>query len=296
MTIYAQQSWLPRGMFVTQARSSKTIIITGGTDGIGRALADRYLALGDTVVVIGRSAAKGRNILDMAEPLPGTAHFIQADLASTTESERVAEQILARFPVVDALVFCARYYRSVRATSPEGLEENFSLFYLSRYILGYRLVPALKRSRDPIVINVAGPGAPLDLIQWDNLQLTEKYNGNTALGQGGKLNDLLAVSFVADPATAGIRYLLVHPGVTATSFSGDYAPSIVPHIEAMKQGGKSITESAAPIITNIDDALFTGLRALVEGQDIDVSGRNFDGDAAARLHAVTNEFLNYHTR
>lgn len=270
----------------------KVLVITGGTDGIGRALAHHYLALGDTVVVVGRSVDKGKHLLQAADGLPGRAQFIQADLASTAVTTRVADQILDRFPVVDALVFCARYYRSARTLAPEGFEENFSLFYLSRYLLGRRLVPALRNSTDPIVVNVAGPGAPLDLIQWENLQLVENYHGNTALGQGGKLNDLLAVSFVADPSTAGIRYLLVHPGVTATSFSGDYAPSIVPRIEAMKQGGIPIAESAAPIIANIDEASFTGLRALVEGRDITVTGNGFDEAAAARLRKITEELLN----
>ncbi|MFE3906900.1 SDR family NAD(P)-dependent oxidoreductase [Streptomyces sp. NPDC059153] len=77
-----------------------TIVITGGTDGMGRALARTYLDRGDTVVIVGRDPAK-------AATLP-QAHFIPADLSLVAENRRVTEEINDRYPAVHALVLCAR--------------------------------------------------------------------------------------------------------------------------------------------------------------------------------------------
>lgn len=98
-------------------------------------------------------------------------------------------------------MLCARYHRSTRAETPDGFEATFALFYLSRYLLSYRLLPLLERSDRPVIANVAGPGGTRP-IQWNDLQLTRGYLGVAALGHGGRLNDLLAVAFASKHHTA----------------------------------------------------------------------------------------------
>lgn len=163
----------------------KTVVITGGTDGIGKALAALRLQRGDTVVVIGRSAEKGQAFLGAARELGAgeRAFFVRADLSLTAESSRAVAEITARFPVVDTLVLCARHYRTERVETAEGFEENFALFYLSRYLLGHGLAASLEKADNPVVVNVAGPGASLSVVNWDDLELRRGYHGGTALGQ-----------------------------------------------------------------------------------------------------------------
>ncbi|MDT0347620.1 SDR family NAD(P)-dependent oxidoreductase [Streptomyces litchfieldiae] len=123
----------------------KTLVITGGTDGIGRELARTHLTRGDTVVVIGRDPAKAATLPDA----PGRAHFIPADLALLAENRRVLDHLAAQFPVVDALVLCARHYRWRRTETAEGLEENLALFYLSRHLFSHGLAGQLRRAPRP---------------------------------------------------------------------------------------------------------------------------------------------------
>jgi NAD(P)-dependent dehydrogenase (short-subunit alcohol dehydrogenase family) len=101
----------------------KTIVITGGTDGIGRYLADTYIKRGDRVVVIGRDAEKGRAFRDSAG---GSAVFLQADLGELAEIRAVIRTLLVRCPAIDALVLCARSDRSRRAETADGIEATFS--------------------------------------------------------------------------------------------------------------------------------------------------------------------------
>ncbi|HEV2638239.1 MAG TPA: SDR family NAD(P)-dependent oxidoreductase [Actinocrinis sp.] len=274
----------------------KTIVICGGTDGIGRALAEARLGSGDTVVVVGRSAAKGEAFLRSAEALGAgpRAHFVRADLSLVAENERVAETVRSRFPVVDALVFCARFYRSERTETAECLEENFALFYLSRYLLGHGLADALERAGQSSVVNVAGPGAGLDLVQWDDLQLRHGYHGGAALGQGGKLNDLLGVRFAERYGHRGIRYVLIHPGVTATGFAGEYDEQTRRHVDALRAQAKPVESALPPILAAIDAPPAEPLSAFVEGRRIDVADGSFDPAAARRLEQATERILAQH--
>ncbi|MFF2777381.1 SDR family NAD(P)-dependent oxidoreductase [Streptomyces sp. NPDC058052] len=271
-----------------------TLVIAGGTDGIGKALAERGLDRGDTVFVIGRDPAKGRAYLERARArgAAGRARFVTADLALTADTTAAVEEIAAGTPVVDALVLCARHYRYRRTETPEGYEENFALFYLSRYLLGHGLVPALGKADRPVVVNVAGPGAPLDVVRWHDLQLRHGYHGGAALGHGGKLNDLLGVAFAERyAATTGIRYVLVHPGVTATGFSGEYDAETLRHIRSMQRGAKPVSAALPPIVAALDDPPAEPLSAFVEGHRLRVDTRDFDRAAAHRLEEVTARLL-----
>ncbi|MET9592111.1 SDR family NAD(P)-dependent oxidoreductase [Streptomyces sp. NPDC006516] len=280
-------------MSVPAATAPRTVIITGGTDGIGRALADQRLAQGDTVAVIGRDPAKAAAFLSHARTSEAEerAHFVRADLALITENRRLVDDLNRRFPVIDALVFCARFYRSDRAETSEGVEDVFAHFYLSRYLLGHGLAPALRRGRRPVVVNVAGPGAGLDLVNWDDLEFRQGYHGGAALGQGGKLNDLLGVASAERYADAGVSYVLIHPGATVTGLAGQYDAPTLRHIEEMQRTAKPVSEALRPIVAAIDSPPEQPLSAFVEGRELDVRTADFDAAAARRLHDLTEAFL-----
>jgi NAD(P)-dependent dehydrogenase (short-subunit alcohol dehydrogenase family) len=256
----------------------RTIVISGGTDGMGKALARTYLDRGDAVVVLGRSprAVAG-------------ATFIQADLSLVVENRRVVEEITAAFPVVDALVLCARHFRSARRQTPEGFESTFALEYLSRFLLGHGLAPALARARKPVVVNVSGPGAPKPEIHWDDPGLTRGYDGVTAQLQAGRANDLLGVAFAAEHSA--IPYVLLNPGAVSTSFSGEYDAATAAHVARLKRFGKPVEAGVAPILALVDEPPAEPLSAFVESRRISLADNGFEVDAAARLTGLTRQLL-----
>ncbi|MEU1259440.1 SDR family NAD(P)-dependent oxidoreductase [Streptomyces chartreusis] len=274
-------------------RPAKTVVITGGTDGIGRALAETRLQRGDRIVVVGRDRDKGAAFLSRARELGATdrASFVRADLGLLAENRRVLASILDGSPVIDALVFCARHYRSDRAETTEGIEETFAHFYLSRHLLGHGLAPALLRAERPVVVNVAGPGAGLDLVHWDDLEFRSGYHGGAALGQGGKLNDLLGVSSAERYGAEGLRYVLIHPGATRTGLVGQYDEPTLRHIEELQRDAKPVSEALAPILDVLDSPPPRPLSAFVEGRELAVDTGGFDPSAARRLHDLTERFL-----
>jgi hypothetical protein len=200
-------------MPVPQAKQEpRVIVVSGGTDGMGRALALGRAERGDLVVAIGSSPVKGRRLLDDAERI-GAAdrmHFVQADLSSVAATRRVIGEIAACHDVVDALCLFANRPSPQRVVTREGLERTFALYYLSRYVLGEALAPLLRRSRGPVIVNVAGAGMTKGAIHWDDLQLERAYGAITAQLQAGRANDLLGVAYAAQPGNPA-RYVLLPP-------------------------------------------------------------------------------------
>ncbi|SEG98868.1 short chain dehydrogenase [Nonomuraea solani] len=248
----------------------KTLVITGGTDGMGRALARAYLGRGDRVVVVGRDAGK---------VVPG-AEFVRADLSLIRENRRVIEALNDRFPEVDALVLCARYFRTSRFVTDEGVEGTFALDYLSRFLLSYGLAGVRT------IVNVSGPGQPTRL-RWDDLMFERRYDGVAAQFQAGKANDLLGVGFAARHGDR-TGYVLIHPGGVATSVAGQYDAVTAPHAEALRRHGMPVEEGIKPIMARIDDPPAVPLSAFMRERPIDPAA---DPGEAERLHATTLDLI-----
>ncbi|EQD83014.1 short subunit dehydrogenase [Saccharopolyspora erythraea NRRL 2338] len=271
----------------------KTIVITGGTDGMGRALAQIFLERGDQVVIVGRDERKGRDFLDAATGIGvrERATFIAADLSLVGENQRLVERIATDFPAVDALVLCARHYRATRLETGEGREHGFALFYLSRFVLSHGLLGNLEKAESPVVVNFCGPGADFGEIRWDDLELARDYHGNTAMVQGGKLNDLLGVAFAAHHPGARTRYVLYGPGMVSTSFSGEYDAESAAHVAYAKANGRSVADGIAPAVALVDSPPAEPLSAFNADTPVSLAGRSFDRSDAMRLHALTSELL-----
>ncbi|AJC53468.1 SDR family NAD(P)-dependent oxidoreductase [Streptomyces sp. 769] len=270
----------------------KTYVITGGTDGIGKALAFRYLRQGEEVVVVGRSAEKGTAWLAAAREQGAAerAHFVPADLGSVAENRAVIDVLRASFGKLDALVLCARHFRTTRLVTDEGFENTFAHFYLSRFLLSHGLVELLEAADAPVILNVAGPGGTGE-IAWEDLQLARAYDGQRALAQGGRLNDLLGVGFADAWPAARTRYVLVNPGTVNTSFSGQYTPAVQAQVDAIRRSAQPVEEAVRPLAAVLDDPPQAPLSALVQGAPLRVDGPGFEVASARRLRRDTELLL-----
>ncbi|MEU7048445.1 SDR family NAD(P)-dependent oxidoreductase [Streptomyces eurythermus] len=271
----------------------KTIVVTGGTSGVGQALANTCLGRGDRVVVVAPDPVKGTKFLDTAQKAGAAdrAVFIEADLSLVSENRRVIAEIEQRFAAVDVLVLCARYFRSRRMVTSEGIEHNFALYYLSRYLLGYGLADVMNKAETPVVMNIAGPGAGVPGIRWDDLGLERGYDGWAAMFQGGRLNDLLGVSFADGGSTRRARYVLLFPGGTRTGFAGEFDVATAAHIDQMKRVAQPVEFTVPPILKIIDAPPREPLSAFVEGTPLSLLHPAFDKGAATRLDTITRQLL-----
>jgi len=84
----------------------KTVVITGGTSGIGEIAAEQLAQMGARIVLIARDKSRGEATLArLRERAPSLAHTIHyADLARIPEMKRVATQIAKSEPRIDVLI------------------------------------------------------------------------------------------------------------------------------------------------------------------------------------------------
>lgn len=171
-------------------RNPATIMITGSTDGLGRALAIRLAAEGHRLILHGRSAdrlADLRRELDDAAVHPIT---VRADLSSLDEVRRLAEQVRDGTDRLDVLVSSAGIGGGEpdgreRRVSKDGYELRFAVNYLAGFLLTLELLPLLKMAgtgpQKARIVNVASLGQhPLD---FEDLMLEHGYEGWRAYSQ-----------------------------------------------------------------------------------------------------------------
>jgi NAD(P)-dependent dehydrogenase (short-subunit alcohol dehydrogenase family) len=194
----------------------KTVVVAGGTSGIGRATALELAQRGAEVVVIGRDRAKGAEVVRALEQTPaGAGAFVEADLALIAETRRVARALTARLSRLDALILSAGAIQFEAQLTSEKLDRMFVTNFLHRVALAEELAPLLAKGRGRMVSIVAD--VP-DWVHpdWANFEGERVYAG--ALG----LVPLLAANLAAVQGWAeewrarGIQVFAMHPGQVAT--------------------------------------------------------------------------------
>lgn len=155
-------------------------MVTGGSDGIGKAIAGRLAAKGDEVFIVGRDPDKGRCAVQAlrAASRHDRVHFLQADLSLMRDTARLAGEIVARIPRLHRLVLCAGIVRGRLVLTSEGVESNFATNYLSRFVLAGRLLDLLKRAGMPGAaarVLIIGGAVMNGRIYYDDVNLTNNF-------------------------------------------------------------------------------------------------------------------------
>jgi NAD(P)-dependent dehydrogenase (short-subunit alcohol dehydrogenase family) len=143
-----------------------TILVTGATDGLGRALAGELDARGHDVVVHGRSRERAEAVASEI----GGAQVVVADFARLDDVRALAEQVQG----IDVLVNNAGIIAAGRRLSEDGHELTFQVNHLAGFLLTLLVLP-------PRTVNVASIGerAP----DFDDLMFERGYDGYTAYTQ-----------------------------------------------------------------------------------------------------------------
>jgi NAD(P)-dependent dehydrogenase (short-subunit alcohol dehydrogenase family) len=248
---------------MSEALSERTILITGGTDGLGHALAAELAGAGATVLVHGRNDDRGRETLEAI----GGGEWFRADLSSLAEVRALAKQVLDRHDRLDALVNNAGIGTAApgdgqRLESAEGYELRFAVNYLAGYLLTRLLLPLLERSAPARIVNVSSAGqAPID---FDDVMLERHYDGVQAYCQS-KLAQIMFTFDLADE--------LRHRGVTATCLHpATYMPT------------KMVHAAGVDPVSSLEQGVQATLRLVADPELEGVTGQYFNGTRPAEPH------------
>src|SRR5689334_5249474 len=171
-----------------RAVSDSTILVTGATDGLGKAVATELARTGATVLLHGRDDERGRRTLDEIAGETGSERlgWYRADLASLAEVRGLAEAVSKDHDRLDVLVNNAGIGTTLpgdgaRLESADGFELRFAVNYLAAYLLTRRLLPLLVASAPARIVNVSSAGQAE--IDFDDVMLEGRYTGQQAYCQ-----------------------------------------------------------------------------------------------------------------
>jgi NAD(P)-dependent dehydrogenase (short-subunit alcohol dehydrogenase family) len=250
----------------------RTIVITGATDGLGKALASELAPAGGRLILHGRNEEKGQKLLEELAPrATGELEWRRADLASLDEVRDLANSLLEE-DRIDVLVNNAGIGTTGqgaperggggREESADGYELRFAVNYLAPFLLTRRLLPLIERSAPARIVNVTSAGqAPID---FDDVMLERSYNGIQAYCQSKIALVMLTFDLAEELEGSGVTANCLHPGT--------YLPT------------NMVRRAGVDPVTPLEDGVEATMRLIASPELDGVNGHYFDGTSESAPH------------
>lgn len=196
-----------------------TILLTGGTSGIGAVAARTLASSGATVVIVGRDTDRGRRLAeDLSRSTSGTVDFHHADLATRDAVRRLADDITDAYDRLDVLVHNAGLSTPDRTITDDGVELTLAVNHLAPYLLTHELMGLLRGSAHARVVVTASGIHTRGAMEFDDLELDREYGALDAYARSKLAN----VAFTLELAE---RLAGIEENVVANCFHPGFVPS-----------------------------------------------------------------------
>lgn len=274
--------------------TGKTVLITGGTGGIGRATAEGLAALGARVAITGRDADRGRSVANEITAATGNPHVdaYAADLSSQAEVRKLADAVLAAYPRLDVLVNNAGGFWAHRHITADGLEHTFAVNHLAPFLLTGLLLDRLIASAPARVVTVSSGAQAMGKIDFDDLQGARGYSGQRAYNQSKLANVMFTYELARRLEGTGVTANVLHPGVVRTAFGAEdpspfwkvFIPLTRPLMKTPEQGARTpIYLASSPQAGDVTGRYFANRKPR------NTNKASYDRAAAARLWQISAE-------
>ena len=265
---------------------SKTILITGSTDGVGRHVAERLAADGASVIAHGRDRARGDALVERIKKTGGKAKFLRADLASLAGVRALADAVRHETDGLDVLVNNAGIGAgggvARREVSDDGFELRFAVNYLAGFLLTRLLLPLVEARAASRIVNVSSAGQ--QAIDFSDVMLTHGYSGVRAYCQSKLAQILFTIDLAGELKGRGITVNCLHPATymdtTMVRLSGARP------ISTVEDGGAAILQLVeSPALAGKSGLYFNGLR------ESRADAQAYDAQARKQLRALSFELV-----
>lgn len=241
----------------------KTILVTGATEGIGKAAALDFSRRGATVVIVGRNPEKTERVRSEIEQASGNpVESILGDLALVSENRRVAREFLAKHDRLDVLVNNAGALFQSRKLTAEGFEMTFALNHLAYFVLTNELLDVLKKTPGARIVSTSSGAHASGKLDLDDIAVRSKrYFGFEVYGSSKLANILFTRELARRLEGTGVTVNCFHPGFVHTGFgsaNGFVSPFIKVGAVLFGRSPEKGAETLIWLATSPEAASFTG--------------------------------------
>ncbi len=276
--------------------TGKTVLITGGTAGIGRAAAVGLASMGARVGITGRDRDRAEGAaaeIVRASGNPAVDVFV-ADMSSQAEVRRLAGEVLAAYPRLDVLLNNVGGFWAHRHVTADGLEHTFALNHLAPFLLTDLLLERLVASAPARVVTVSSGAQSMGRIDFDDLMGEGKYSGQRAYNQSKLANVMFTYELARRLEGTGVTATVLHPGVTSTGFGAeDTARGWGPLIAVMRPFMKKPEQGAetSDLPRQLPGAAGLTGRYFADAKPRSRSKSSYDTATTARLWRVSADLV-----
>ncbi|HEB89591.1 MAG TPA: SDR family NAD(P)-dependent oxidoreductase [Deltaproteobacteria bacterium] len=202
--------------------SGQTIVVTGGSAGLGVETARVLAGRGARIVSVVRDEAKGRAAIDrIRESVPeADIELALLDLSDLDSVRRGADDIARRFARIDRLINNAGVMACPLGRTAQGLDTQLGTNHLGHFVLTARLMPQILAGSPARIVNLSSAGHRLSPFRFeDPFFEKEPYDKWLAYGQAKTANVLFSVALDKRFRDRGVRAFAVHPGSIMTELS-----------------------------------------------------------------------------
>ena len=209
--------------------NDKTILITGGTGGIGKQTAIALAKMGAQVFVTGRSRVSGEAAVAEIRQASGSqkVDLLLADLSRQADAWVLAEQLTNLVPHLDVLINNAGLAASARVITEDGIESNFAVNVLAPFLLTNLLMDLLRASPAARVVNLTGGDIPARL-ELDNLQAERSFDGLFSYSQTKLAMMAVMLEFARRVQGSNVTINVCYPGQASTAMTRGVTPEMLP--------------------------------------------------------------------
>ena len=203
--------------------TGRTCLVTGATDGHGRAVAKLLAGRGAEVVVHARSEEKAHRVCDEIARETGKKkpEVLLADLSRASDVDAAIDQYRASGRPLHVLVNNAGLVGLDRRTNEAGQELTFAVNYLALFRLTMGLLPVLRSSVASRVVNISSDTYRIAKLDFDDLMLERGYNMAKAYGQSKLAILYFTLELGSRLEGSGITVNAVDPGPVASNIGAD---------------------------------------------------------------------------
>ena len=271
--------------------SKNVALITGATDGIGKAVARKLLVEGWRVVIVGRNPQRcDATVAELQAAVPNSEiSAITANLTLMRDTRQAIEKFLARHASLDFLFLNANAIAQQRIVTPEGFESNFALGHLSRALMALKLEPVLKATPGSQIMTVVGLNT--EKLDYADVTIVRNYTSAKALARWQWSTRVFTKKYNTVSPVAMNAYI---PGLVRTKILANEPQPMRLVVKIMNLAiGIPVEKSAENVFTALNDVIKNQRRdAVYQWKDVKPShARNMTSDDPQLLWDGTNQLL-----
>jgi len=263
----------------------RVALVTGGTSGIGRALAEALAAAGVTVGIVARDARRGEEARSSIAAASGNerVELFTGDLSDLSSVHRLAATLAEAHRAINVLVHCAAVYTRHRAVTADGLETMFATNLAGPFLLTNLILDQLRAGPARILVLSAPSTVRLD---FDDLQAERRFRSLTAFGASKAADLLFTFELARRLEGSGVTANAIHPGLVRTKLMRDAPAPLRWATRLVSRSPARAAESIVPVALAPEHEGRTG-RFYKAGREIEAPSYTRDPEVAGRLWDVT---------